>query len=391
MNLLDVIIIALVVSAIIRGKDLGLVRQLGSTLGFLFGLALGVWLQTFTTTAATTQLSRSAIALATVLGSAFIMLGIGEYIGMHLKSKFEHKRVNSLDRWLGSIVGSLTLLLAVWLGAAIVSTMPIENARRQIDESAILAGLNRSLPSTTAVIANISELIDPNGFPKVFIGNEPSMPSNTTVPGIGADTQAAINRVKASVVKFQGLGCGGIVEGTGFVIGPDLVATNAHVIAGVVRPYIRDNYGQHTATPVWFDPDMDFAIVRADNLAGPPLLLETELVEDGTQGAVLGYPNGGPLTAGGAEVFDHFTARGRDIYNQRFIERDVYSIAAQVIPGNSGGPLIASDGTVIGVIFAQSTTHSKVGYALSMPQLTSAINQAQAQNRPVSTGQCARS
>ncbi|HSH55330.1 MAG TPA: MarP family serine protease, partial [Candidatus Limnocylindrales bacterium] len=347
-------------------------------------------LQPYTTTLADAQLDRAVIALVTVLGSAFALLAIGEFLGIRLKGKFLNNPFNKVDGWLGSVVGVGTLLIAVWLGSAIVSTMPLPSTREQIRESRILSGLNSNLPSTTAVISNLSSLIEPNNFPQVFTGREPALPANTTVPGIGADVQQAIDRSKASIVKFEGLGCGGVVQGTGFVIDSDLIITNAHVIAGVNQPYVRDANGQHTATPVWFDPELDFAIVRADNLAGGPLLIARDLVDPGTRGAVIGYPGGGALTAGGASVLDRFTARGRDIYNRRVSDRDVYSLAARVIPGNSGGPVIAADGTVIGVIFAQSTTHQNVGYALTMPQLAGAINQAQIQNRAVSTGPCAR-
>ncbi len=390
MNLVDIVIVALVLSALFRGHELGLVRQLGSTVGFIGGLAIGVALQPYTTNLVDTPMARSIVALLTVLGSAFVMLGIGEYVGFRLKNAFENRHFHRIDGWFGSVLGAATLLLAVWLGAAIINTMPLTQAQDEIRNSRILGQLNNTLPSTTTVLANLSHLIQPNGFPQVFTGNEPSLPANTNVPGIDSDLQRAIDRSKTSVVKMEGLGCGGVVEGTGFVIDTDLVVTNAHVIAGVRQPYVRDSNGQHTATPVWFDPELDFAIVRADNLAGGPLLLASDLAERRTRGAILGYPGGGPLTAGGASVIDHFTARGRDIYNQGFSDREVYSLAAKVIPGNSGGPVIAADGTVLGVIFAQSTSHQSVGYALSMPQLAGAINQAQAQNRQVSTGPCAR-
>lgn len=390
MNVVDFLIVVMAISAIIRGRELGLLRQTGSTIGFIAGLFLGVFIQPYTSNLVDDPLARSLVALFTILGSAFLLLGIGEYIGVHMKGKFTSKHFHAVDGWLGSVIGTATLLLAVWLGSAIVSTMPFTGAGPYIQGSWIISHLNKSLPPTTTVIANLSNLIDPNGFPRVFTGSEPSMPENTTIPGISPELQQAIDRSKPSIVKMEGLGCGGVVEGTGFVIDSDLIITNAHVIAGVAQPYVRDANGQHSATPIWFDPELDFAIVRADNLAGGALLLNNSIVPKNTQGVILGYPGGGALTAGGAGVIDHFTARGWDIYNKKTSNRNVYSLAAKVIPGNSGGPLIAADGSVIGVIFAQSTSYQDVGYALSIPQLTSAINQAQAQYRPVSTGECAQ-
>lgn len=389
MNLLDVIIILLIISSLYRGYELGVTRQVFSSVGFVVGLFLGSLLQKLTINLGTTPTSRSLISLMTTLGLAFVFLGIGEHIGIRLKDRVDHWKLHSADGVLGSILGAATLLLAVWLAAAILITVPLQNTQDEIRGSKIITSLNHSLPSATTILSGLGKLINPNGFPQVFTGDEPALEGNTTIPGIGPQLQAAIDKDKTSVVKFQGIGCGGVVSGSGFVISSDLVATNAHVVAGVSPIYVRDVNGQHSATVVWFDPELDFAIVRVNNLAGSPLVIRNAIVDNGTKAVVLGYPGGGPLEAGGAQVIDHFIARGRDIYNQNITERQVYSIAAKVIPGNSGGPLIADDGTVVGIVFAESTVYQNVGYALTTPPTASVIAQAEAQNRPVANGSCA--
>jgi S1-C subfamily serine protease len=389
MNLVDVIIILLMISALYRGFELGLSRQLFSTIGFLSGLLLGSFLQRYTIQLVDTAIARSLVALMTTMGLAFFFLGVGEQVGLRLKDKVTGWNLGKADGILGSVIGAGTLLISVWLAAAILLTLPLQDTQSQIRGSAIISRLNQTLPSATTVLTGLSRLISPNGFPQVFTGNEPALEGNTTIPGISPQLQAAIEKDKGSVVKFEGIGCGGVVNGSGFVIDSDLVATNAHVVAGVSRVYVRDSSGQHSGTVVWFDPELDFAIVRVNNLAGAPLLIKNDLEPNGTTGAVLGYPGGGPLTAGGAQVIDHFIARGRDIYNRNVTERQVYSLAARVIPGNSGGPIIADDGTVVGIVFAESTVYENVGYALTTAQTASAINQAQAQNRAVANGVCA--
>ncbi|MEK7152531.1 MAG: trypsin-like peptidase domain-containing protein, partial [Patescibacteria group bacterium] len=194
---------------------------------------------------------------------------------------------------------------------------------------------------------------------------------------------------RLSVVKVQGTGCGGVSTGSGFVSDEDLVITNAHVIAGVKAPHIIDGNGKHAAQVIWFDEDLDMAVLRTANLAGDPLEMLTDIAANGTAAAVAGYPGGGSFTADPAIVLDSFRAVGSNIYNQGGTERDVYSIKAAIEPGNSGGPLINKDGDVIGLGFAESTAYDDVGYALTMSDVLAGLNQAKDRSQTATTGSCA--
>jgi S1-C subfamily serine protease len=385
--LLDILIIIFCISALYRGREIGFVRQLFSTLGFFGGLFLGAWLEQYTIRIAHTQTSRTIITLATTIGCAMILLTIGEYIGIRLKHKVLLKRINKYDNGFGGVLSIASLLLTVWLVAAVVSSLPLPTFQTDIAKSRIVSALNKALPDAPGVISDLGHLIDPNGFPQVFIGGEPSPNSNVSIPSLG-ELQAAVDRDKESVVKIEGQGCGGVVEGSGFVAGSDLVATNAHVVAGIRHPYVQDANGSHTSTVVWFDPNLDFAVLRVPNLAGQSLIVSDKKQPIGTPGAVLGYPGGGSFTAKPAVISNQFQASGRDIYNRGSTQRNIYELHADIIPGNSGGPLVDKNGTVIGVVFAESTSYQHVGYALTSDQVTGEINQAAAQNQGVSTGQC---
>jgi len=386
--LIDILIVVFAISALYRGREIGFVRQLFSTAGFFGGLFLGAWLQPHTINWGHSQVARLLITLLTTLGCAMIFFSIGEFIGLKLKHRVLLKRINRLDNGFGGLLSIVSLLLTAWLTAAILTSLPTTGLRSTVQSSRIIGGLNRVLPSAPEVISGLGHLIDPNGFPQVFIGGEPTPNSQVALPALG-DLQSAVNKDRASVVKLEGQGCGGIVEGSGFVVGSNLVATNAHVVAGIRHPYVEDDNGSHSGTVIWFDPDLDFAVLRVSNLAGKSLVISHKHIDTGTPGAVLGYPGGGSFTANPAAVMDQFTALGRDIYGRGETSRDVYELQANVIPGNSGGPLVAKDGTVIGVIFAESTSYKHVGYALTTSQISNAINQAAAQNRAVGTGQCA--
>lgn len=386
--LVDLLIVIFAVSALYRGREIGFVRQLCSTVGFFGGLFIGAWLQPYTVNLAHSQTGRSIITLATTLGCAMLLLAVGEYVGLRLKHKVAPKRVNAVDNGFGGILNIVSLLLVIWLTAAIISNLPLPGLQSALNNSAIVRTLNRNLPSAPGVISRLGHLIDPNGFPQVFINGEPAPSQDANLPSLG-ELQPAVEQTRASVVKLEGQGCGGIVDGSGFVVGSNLVATNAHVVAGIKRPYVQDANGTHSGTVIWFDPNLDFAVLRVSNLAGKPLVLANDHVKPGTGAAVLGYPGGGGFTAKPAAVTNQFTASGRDIYGRGHTDRDVYELRADVRQGNSGGPLIAKDGSVIGVIFAESSNYEDVGYALTSTQVKSAVNHAAAQNRAVSTGQCA--
>lgn len=387
MNLLDILIIILLIGALLRGIELGFIRQLFSTGGFFAGLLLGAVLEPHVIGFAHTPSSRIIVTFASTIGVGLLCLLIGEVAGTLLKRRIQFEvGLNHVDNSLGGVIAGASLLAIVWLSAAVLVLLPYTGLQSSIRSSRIIGLLDRDLPAAPGVIADLGRLIAPNGFPNVFIGAEPE-PGQADLPTPAA-LAAAVSKDRASVVKIEGQGCGGIVTGSGFVVGKGLVATNAHVVAGISSPYIFDGNGTHAATAIWFDPNLDFAVLRTTNLAGSPLTFTGGAMPRGTQGGVLGYPGGGPFAADTAAILDEFTAVGRNIYNQGDVQRDVYSVRATVVPGNSGGPLVDTNGNVMGVVFATSTSYNDVGYALSTPAVVNELHQAQAGNHPVSTGNC---
>lgn len=380
---LDGLILLGLLAATVRGSELGFVRQLFSAIGFFGGLFLGAWL------------SQRYIVSSDLLASLGLMLGCAlgalvftEALAHALKSRMRLRAVDAADRWLGSAVAGVAILIAVWLGASIFSSAPYPALQRQIQDSAIIGRLAAVLPDAPKVISAFGHLVTANGFPEVFTGAEPT-PETVEIPDMGELT-AAVNKTKNSVVKVEGEGCGGIVDGSGFVAADNLVVTNAHVVAGVAHPKIIDKNGTHKATVLSFDPDLDIAILRSIDLAGEPLGLSDQIAADGTKAAVMGYPGGGGFKADPAAIIDAFTAKGKNIYDQNTTIREIYSMQATVISGNSGGPVIDSSGQVIGVVFAQSVTYESVGYSLTMPKVIAQLEQAKHSSQAVATGKCAR-
>ena len=386
--LINLIIILIVLISVFRGWTIGLVRQLFSAIGFFGGLFLGAYLEHWVVNFGHSNLSRTIYALLCTLGLAFILLTIGELVGNYLKKRIAFKELNILDNILGSLVSIAAIIISIWLAAAVLSSVNIPSLNSFINSSSIIRTLDKDFPNAPVLIEKLGSIIDPNGFPKVFVGEEPAVSRNVNLPSLSAFS-LAINRDQNSVVKVEGLGCGGMVEGSGFVVSKNLVATNAHVIAGIHQVYVYAANGSHLATPIYFNPNLDFAILKVNNLNQTPLNIETNTLNNGTDGIVIGYPGGGPLTIKPAVILDEINAVGLNIYGQGSVTRSVYELKADVIPGNSGGPLIEKNGDVSGVVFAQSTTYNEVGYALTANQISTPIHQALLNQTPVSTRGCA--
>ncbi len=390
MNWLDVFIILFLLAALIRGTEVGFTRQFFSTFGFFTGLFIGAMTENRVIHLVYTPGKRALLALVMTLGFAIIGMIIGEYVGWRLKFTLQRAQLaDKLDRILGAALAGVTLLAAVWLGTAIFRGMPDGLWQRQIRGSRIVSGVNSILPSAPGVLTNLGHLIDPNGFPQVFTGVEPE-PAKTevTLPDIG-ELNDAIQKDHASVVKIEGKGCGGIVEGSGFVAANNRVLTNAHVVAGVEQPFVIDGNGTHQAKVVSFDPDLDVAVLSTDGLFGGPLKLATENAPNGTAVAMLGYPGGNALSIGPGTILDSFEAVGHNIYNKGQTKREVYSVKMDVQAGNSGGPMIGVDGTVIGMVFAKSTSYDQIGYALTLDKVAESLDKASSKTAAVNTGKCA--
>lgn len=387
MNIIDLLIILFGLSSLVRGYRIGLIRQAGSTLGFVAGLFAGSQVANVVISHVTGSLTKSLVSLAVVIGLSLVFMTIGEVAGQKLKVRLLNHSADMFDGALGSLMSVATLLLAVWLAAAILVLGPSSGLQQSIKTSRVIAALDRSLPPATKVLSTLNRLINPNGFPQVFSGLEPSPGKPANLPSLGS-LDYAVNSTKASVVKIEGAGCGGIVEGSGFVVASNTIATNAHVVAGVASPKVIDANGVHNTEVTWFDPNLDLAVLKVNHLAGKPLTINASEQPAGTPGVVLGYPGGGNLNAQPASILDRFTAVGRNIYGQGATARDVYSIQATVIPGNSGGPLVGANGSVLGIVFATSTTYNKVGYALTGHQINGELTQAEQSTTVRATGSC---
>lgn len=381
MNVVDVLIILLVIATVIRGVEIGLIRQAASLLGLIGGVFLGSTIASWIGGSALSQtITIVAVIIMTVL--AF------EILGAHLKIRISASHINHADKSLGAAMGVVTCLALVWLGSTLVSAIPERGIQESIRDSRVIAWLDKTLPPATDVLSQLEQSFSNIGLPELFGNIEPDLrPTDTTLPEL-SDFTNVVQTAKPSIVEIEGRSCQGIGVGSGFVATNNLIVTNAHVVAGMRTPYVRDDNGRRSASVVAFDPDLDMAILQTTNLAGEPLPITEAIAKTGTPGVVLGYPEGGPFVAKPARVVELFTALGKDIYNQSDSKKKIYALRADIQPGNSGGPLLDKNGNVIGVIFARSTAYEGVGYAVTTPEIIQLLEQAQSNPSAGSSLRC---
>lgn len=385
MNWVDLIIILLAVGAVFRGLRFGLLQLMLSSAGFIGGLLLGSWLAKKIALHTASPGSKLLIILLIELFLAFALSIAGELAGMRLSGKVHKWRLGGFDKAFGAVFEVAFILIAVWLVASALTGIRSYSIGQQVRRSVIIRALNDVLPQPPDVLAQLEKIVSPNGFPNVFLGLEPQ---HTTVSPNNHVSNTLIARDEKSVVEIRGVGCGGIVEGSGFVVSPGIVVTNAHVIAGIRSPQVLDQSGSYGATAILYDPKKDVAVLEAPDLPAPPLTLSSKSLSSRDGGAVMGYPGGGPLVVGEAVVIDEVRAVGQDIYNRGVVAREIYELQARVEAGNSGGPLIGPDGKVAGIVFGKSTTQDNIGYALVISEAKAEIAQAEATRQPVASGDC---
>ena len=196
---------------------------------------------------------------------------------------------------------------------------------------------------------------------------------------------------RASVVKITGnttTTCDRRVEAAGFVVSPQHVLTLAQAVGGMTRLSVV--YGTHNALSakvVLFDSNTDVAILYVPHLNAPPLSF-TGPAPRGSDAVMAGYPENGAFRPVAARVGSRWSAHGPNIYQTGSVTRAIYAVRATVEPGNSGGPLLAKNGKVYGVIFAASTAARNTGFALTVGAVQADVRRGARATTPVTTHGC---
>jgi len=329
-----------------------------------------------------------------VLGTVLVAGAIGNMrgwaVGSRLRRRTHETPLRRVDAVGGSVVSALALVVATWFVAVNLAEGPFPTLSRGLRDSQVVRTLDTALPPPPSLVGEARRLLSLLGFPDVFVGL-PEEPSAPVDPPTGAEASAATRAAQHSTVEIVGSGCsqGFVNQGSGFVVGDDLVLTNAHVVAGTVDQWVQVAGERLAASVVVFDPDLDVAVLRARGLEAAPLPLLRGEAARGDVGAVLGYPGGGALEAGAAAVRAVIDPVGRDIYGGGQVQRRIYEMQASIQRGNSGGPFVLSSGRVAGLVFASSVADDEIGYAIVSGEFLPMVTRAESLTASVDTGACA--
>lgn len=374
MNLLDLMLLFAIVSAVAVGYRLGFVTRVASWVGVAVGIAaVSVVLPTILRTFGNGDaFSRLLITLVSYVLAAAIGGSVGEGVGYAVRRRMPGGALRGADRAGGALVGGLGLLALVWLLAPVAGEVPGPVARH-VRNSAVVQWVNDVAPQPPGPILALRNQVAQTRFPDVFSGLRPA-PELGAPPSQLPLSEQVLNQVIAATVAVESTGCGAVHEGSGFIVAPRTVVTNAHVVAGSTDVTLKRPNGEAlSAQVVTFDDDRDLAVLDAPGLEGPALPIAS--APEGTEGAVVGYPGGQdqprPVPAG---IEAERNAVGRDIYGRDQVERRVLFLAANLAQGDSGSPVVIADGSVVGVSFAIAPDRPGAAYALDDSELQAALN-----------------
>lgn len=385
MNIFDAVIVVVAVLAAIGGYRLGFFARSLSWIGLALALLIAIRFlpDLMTALASASPRGRLFAGLSFVIGLALLGQAIGLAFGTFVNKRLpgDHE-VRRSDQFAGAAVGVVGALLFVWLLVPALASAPGWTAK-QTRSSAIVSVIERLAPKPPSSFLALGRMVAEAPFPEVLA-------PDAATPVKGAPSEQLLaplldKQVRSSIVRVEGQACDQIQNGSGFVVGPDLVVTNAHVVAGERDTVVYDLRNRpHAARVVHFDPRRDLAVLHVPRLSLPELPLGEASIN--SLAVVYGHPAGGVLQPSPARITDRIDAIGTDIYRTSETNRDVFVLAAKLEPGDSGAALVDLSGAVVGVAFAIDPSASGTAYALTRSELNSALKNIS--NVRTDTGYC---
>ena len=392
--MLDLILLVIIAAFAVSGYRQGFIVGVLSFFGFVGGALLGAEFgPTIARALVGGQTQQDVIAVVLLVSFAVIGQFIASSVGAAMRSTVTGRSATALDSVGGAAVSVISFLLIAWVVGSVLNGSPFPLVDQQVNNSLVLQTLDKTMPNPArTMFSDFRRLLASNStYAEVFsgIGAE-------RIFAIAAPDPAVLNSpgyldARGSVVRVQGVApsCSRSIEGSGFVISPDHILTNAHVVAGVTqRQTVTTTSGRTLpATVVYYDPQVDVAVLYVPGLDLPPL--QFAQANPGDSAVVAGYPDDSQyLQAVAARIGVVQTVQGPNIYFTSTVTRQIFEIRAVVRSGNSGGPLLSPAGAVDGVVFAAAVGVDDTGFALTASEVSADASAGAHDTAPVSTMGC---
>lgn len=375
MHAADVFLVLWVGLFVVQGIYRGLVAQVLALLGLAVGAFVGSWIAPHLVGGESSEWGPYASLGGAVLGAALL----GAIAGSLAQSPRDFLRLQPglrlADSAGGALVGGAMGLALAWLAAVVFLQQP-GGARRAVQESELLPRLLAAVPPED-VLRALGRFDPLPLLPNIATGRLP--PPDPSVVESPAARAAA-----RGVVKIYGSSCGLGAQGSGWVVRRNLVATNAHVVAGQTETHVvSTGAGSLPAEVVYVDAANDVALLRVQRLQIAPLAVDSRGPYPKPV-VLLGYPHDGRLHATAGTAGEPRSVLAPDAYRRRVRPRTVVPLRGEVEPGESGGPAVDRRGSVVAMIFGGARTGDGgfgVPVELVLRGLTAGL-------RPVSPGPC---
>ncbi|OZF33744.1 acid resistance serine protease MarP [Rhodococcus sp. 14-2483-1-2] len=387
----DIAVVAIALLAATSGWRQGAVASALAFLGVVLGAVAGILVAPHVLEHVDGSRMRVFVGIALIVVLVIVGEVAGMVLGRALRSGIHSRAARSVDSTIGAGLQAVAVLAAAWLLAIPLTSSSQPEVASAVRGSTVLGKVDEVAPDwLRQVPKEFSALLDTSGLPDVIgpFGRTPV--AEVAAPDSGIAAGPIPVQLQSSVIKINGIApsCQKALEGSGFVVGSDLVMTNAHVVAGTSEVTVDSPNGPLDADVVLFDPEEDIAVLRVSQLQAPVLAFAPTPAESGTDAIVLGYPGGGPYTASPARIREIINLSGPDIYRTGTVQREVYTVRGSVRQGNSGGPLVNSSGEVLGVVFGAAVDDPDTGFVLTASEIADELAQSFDAPVPVGTGDC---
>ncbi|SDO89159.1 Colicin V production protein [Nakamurella panacisegetis] len=391
MTFVDALVIALLLGAAWSGYRRGFINASIGLIGAIGGAVIGIKIAPVLMS----HISDSAAKVAAGVACVVLGIGIGEIagaaLGRALSERVTWRPAMALDRGLGLVGNTLAVLVVAWMIALPLGSVPFPWLASAVRSSAVLGAVDKVMPDGARNISTrMRQLFDESGFPAILDPLTPTPDVQVGVPDSTLGSSAVLKKAGQSVLKVRGAApsCSRRIEGSGFVIAPGKLLTNAHVVAGTDKVTVEEGTKTLDATVVVYDPNRDLAVLDVPGMTRKALVFDRTPAKAPDSAAPAGYPLDGPFTITPGRIRSRITLSGPNIYSSATVTRDVYTLRANVRAGNSGGPLLAADGTVLGVVFGAAIDKPDIGFALTTAEVAPVVARGLVDDTPAATGAC---